>query len=70
MREPQFPERCVIKMPTGFHAAVSPAARRKHMTVSEMLRQIIIAGLREAGVSIDSVDDRANEAAFQPGARA
>ena len=47
-----FPERIEVKAPRGTRAAVSNLARRKHSKPAEIIRQFVLRGLAQEGVSL------------------
>jgi hypothetical protein len=47
-----FSELIRFKAPEGFTATVATAARREHVSVSQFLRQCLIANLREMGLPL------------------
>ena len=47
-----FPEKIEVRGPRGFRAALRAVAMRKHTHSSEVIRQIVIAGLEAEGVTL------------------
>jgi hypothetical protein len=48
-----FPERTEVRFPPGFLAICEAIARRKHTKRSEVIRQLLIAGLEVEGISLN-----------------
>lgn len=47
-----FPDRLRLRAPRGLPAAVKAAARRRHTCASEWMRQTLLRGLQNEGVSL------------------
>jgi hypothetical protein len=47
-----FPERTEVRFPRGFLAVCEAIARRKHTKRSEVIRQLLIAGLEAEGITL------------------
>jgi len=48
----RYPDAIRIRLPDGMRAAVALVARRRHLSSSDYLRQLVLARLSEEGVSL------------------
>ena len=48
----RYPERLRVRAPRGFAAAIEVAARRRHTSPSELMRQAILRALEQEGVQL------------------
>ena len=49
---PRFPDLVRFRAPSGLFAALALAANRRHQTVSEMVRQLVLRELQRDGLRL------------------
>jgi hypothetical protein len=62
----KFPHTLHVKVPTGLSAAIDEAARARCTSGSELIRQLLIRGLRDEGLFLSEPGKAAQQGGAAP----